>query len=136
MSKNQEQKVFVSPMQELKSSVENSVASLFTKDDVLAILNFIEENTKNLETSYQKPIQEQIGQNILLTLSLKRHLQSALAIAVGELQGECVIDEANCEYHFRGREIFTTDMEIDRDYIETKIWDALQNAINLFQESL
>jgi hypothetical protein len=130
-----------------KLSLKNSIGSLFTKDDIINFLECMERQIEILEdTTNQEPKQEPTEEptqepsdeetfdiSPFLLPDFVHHIQSALATAVYELSEKLVIEDENFEYHFSGKEIYITNMNIDRDYIETKIWDSLYKALSTYE---
>ena len=101
-------------IESLKNEVEKSLSSIFTKDDILKLLdNIKQDNSEDMDNLFDK-IKE----------SLKR--------TIFELNSSDVIDYNNIEFTLNGNEINVEGMEINTD----EIWDLIENEITDIQNEL
>jgi hypothetical protein len=82
----------------------------------------------------QEPSDEQTIESPYLLPKFKKYLQTTLCVVVDELQDESVVDSSQFDYEIEnGNQISVSNVEVDKEYIESKIWDALEDALKTFE---
>ena len=106
---------------EVKSLVENSASSIFSKDDVLRLIASIE---------VEKAVKE-----YSITENFKEYLKNGIEQAVYDLNDTDSVDANSFEFSLCGNEIEVSDYSLDKDYIEGEIWDYVLAYLNEYQET-
>ena len=94
--------------------VNESVSSIFTKDDVLALLNRITPSSGSV-----------IDQDKLMKL-----LSEEVDSAINDLSSDDVVDFGTAEFSLNYNEVQLDDISLNPDTIGEKIQDALDRALN------
>jgi len=100
---------------EMIDGVKNSISSVFTKSDVLDILNRIE--VKVTEPEYTKKWDKAMEELI-------DHVRSGLAY----LDSTDVVDTDTAQFGIEdGNILVVTDIEVDTNYIEDEVEESIRN---------
>lgn len=84
--------------------VWDSIGSIFTKEDVVALIEQIETEGLNFEVS-----------------ELIDHVQDV----IGNIDGDDIVDNSSAEFYLEGNEIRINSIDVDTNYIESEIADAI-----------
>lgn len=114
-------------IKEAVASVENAYPSIFTKDDVIKLLNSIKiESSKPKQVILSK---EQIQRLCDIVLQqIKDNIE--------DLESDKVCDLSSAEFELYGNEISVSSIDIDTDKIEDGIVYNIESAIEVYFEEL
>lgn len=114
-------------IKEAVTSVENAYPSIFTKDDVIKLLNSIK-----IESSKPKqaiPSKEQIQRLCDIVLQqIKDNIE--------DLSSDNVCDLSSAEFELNGNEISVSSIDIDTDRIEDDVVYNIETSIVVFFQEL
>jgi hypothetical protein len=103
------------------SLVENSVSSIFSKDDVLKLLAFIEaEKPAAAEKKFSQKFRDD--------------LNNAISQRVDNLCAKDMVEDSSFEFEVYGNELSVTDFDVDSSYITNEIWDEVVDFLDNYEE--
>lgn len=108
-------------LQEVLDSVQSSPSSIFSKEDVIYLLELA--NQKTVEEPKQPtklpPTSEQIIENI------SKIVKTLIEEAIDNIDTSDILDERNIELGLSGNEIIIEDVDFDMDGLSEKITDYI-----------
>jgi hypothetical protein len=112
-------------IQEAVASVQNAFPSIYTKDDVIKLLNSIEAPKEGNGILTQTQIEE-------LCSRIFEHVKDNAS----NLDSDDVCDKESAEYELYGNEISLTSVDIDTRHIANNVVDGVGDVIETFFEDL
>jgi hypothetical protein len=119
-------------IKEAVASVENAYPSIFTKDDVIKLLNSI--NVELPPLIYIKPKQVPLTKEQIERLC--EVVLQQIKENVEDLESDKVCDLSSAEFDLNGSEISVSSIDIDTDKIEDGVVYNIESAIEVYFEEL
>lgn len=106
---------------EVLNLVMSSVSSIFSKDDVVTLINSIEAEKTEAKKYSEKFMDD---------------LKDAIDQRVDNLNDGDIVDDSEFEFELNGNEISVCEYGVDKQYIFNEIWDEVVDFLDNYEEEI